>query len=40
VKGMRGSVLAWWAVIGLFITTFAFIGVNMFLSGLHSYGEL
>lgn len=40
VKGMRGPVLAWWAVIGLFITTFAFIGVNMFLSGLHSYGEL
>jgi cytochrome c-type biogenesis protein CcsB len=40
VKGMRGPVLAWWAVVGLFITTFAFIGVNMFLSGLHSYGEL
>lgn len=40
VKGMRGPVLAWWAVIGLFVTTFAFIGVNMFLSGLHSYGEL
>ncbi len=40
MKGLRGSVAAWWAVIGLFITTFAFIGVNMFLSGLHSYGEL
>jgi cytochrome c-type biogenesis protein CcsB len=40
VKGMRGPVLAWWAVVGLFVTTFAFIGVNMFLSGLHSYGEL
>jgi ABC-type transport system involved in cytochrome c biogenesis permease subunit len=25
---------------GLAITTFAFLGVNMFLSGLHSYGEL
>ena len=25
---------------GLAITTFAFIGVNMFLSGLHSYGTL
>jgi ABC-type transport system involved in cytochrome c biogenesis permease subunit len=24
----------------LFVTTFAFLGVNMFLSGLHSYGEL
>jgi cytochrome c-type biogenesis protein CcsB len=40
VKGMRGPILAWWAVVGLFVTTFAFIGVNMFLSGLHSYGEL
>ncbi|WP_047396778.1 c-type cytochrome biogenesis protein CcsB [Chitinibacter sp. ZOR0017] len=40
VKGWRGEVLAWWSVVGLFITTFAFIGVNMFLSGLHSYGGL
>ena len=40
VKGLRGPMLAWWAVIGLFVTTFAFLGVNMFLSGLHSYGEL
>lgn len=40
VAGWRGKVLAWWAVIGLFITAFAFIGVNMFLSGLHSYGSL
>lgn len=40
VKGWRGAVLAWWAVIGLFVTTFAFIGVNMFLTGLHSYGTL
>ena len=40
VKGLRGSILAWWALIGLIITTFAFLGVNMFLSGLHSYGEL
>ena len=40
VAGWRGKVLAWWAVIGLFITAFAFIGVNMFLSGLHSYGTL
>ncbi len=39
-KGWRGAPLAWWAIIGLFITTFAFLGVNMFLSGLHSYGEL
>ena len=40
VKGLRGPILAWWAVIGLVVTTFAFLGVNMFLSGLHSYGTL
>ena len=40
VAGWRGRVLAWWAIIGLFVTAFAFIGVNMFLSGLHSYGTL
>ena len=40
VKGLRGPVLAWWAVVGLLVTTFAVLGVNMFLSGLHSYGEL
>jgi len=39
-KGWSGRPMAWWAVIGLFITLFAFLGVNMFLSGLHSYGEL
>lgn len=40
VKGLRGPLLAWWAVVGLFVTVFAFLGVNMFLSGLHSYGTL
>lgn len=40
IKGMRGLVAAYWALIGLVITTFAFIGVNIFLSGLHSYGQL
>jgi cytochrome c-type biogenesis protein CcsB len=40
MKGLRGQIAAWWAVVGLLITTFAFLGVNMFLSGLHSYGEL
>ena len=40
VKGLRGTVAAWWALAGLAVTTFAFLGVNMFLSGLHSYGEL
>jgi cytochrome c-type biogenesis protein CcsB len=40
VKGLRGPMLAWWALVGLIVTTFAFLGVNMFLSGLHSYGTL
>ena len=40
MKGLRGAVSAWWALVGLAVTTFAFIGVNMFLSGLHSYGNL
>ena len=40
MKGLRGVVSAWWALVGLAITTFAFLGVNMFLSGLHSYGTL
>ena len=40
MKGLRGRMAAWWALIGLLVTTFAFLGVNMFLSGLHSYGEL
>ncbi|HNE60807.1 MAG TPA: c-type cytochrome biogenesis protein CcsB [Ottowia sp.] len=40
MKGLRGTVASWWALAGLAVTTFAFIGVNMFLSGLHSYGSL
>ncbi|MFN3295208.1 c-type cytochrome biogenesis protein CcsB [Caldimonas sp.] len=40
MKGLRGTLSAWWALVGLAVTTFAFLGVNMFLSGLHSYGEL
>jgi len=39
-KGWRGKPMAVWAIVGLFVTLFAFLGVNMFLSGLHSYGEL
>lgn len=39
-KGWHGRPMAWWSVIGLFVTLFAFLGVNMFLSGLHSYGTL
>lgn len=37
---MRGVLLAWWALLGLFVTLFAFLGVNMYLAGLHSYGGL
>ncbi|MEP7056623.1 MAG: c-type cytochrome biogenesis protein CcsB [Caldimonas sp.] len=40
MKGLRGALSAWWALTGLVVTTFAFLGVNMFLSGLHSYGTL
>ena len=40
MKGLRGQAAAWWALVGLLVTTFAFLGVNMFLSGLHSYGTL
>jgi cytochrome c-type biogenesis protein CcsB len=40
MKGLRGAIAAWWALTGLMVTTFAFLGVNMFLSGLHSYGKL
>jgi len=40
LKGLRGVMAAYWALAGLLITSFAFLGVNMFLSGLHSYGEL
>lgn len=39
-KGWRGAPMAWWAIGGLLITTFTFMGVNLFLSGLHSYGSL
>ncbi len=40
MKGLRGTLSAWWALVGLVVTSFAFLGVNMFLSGLHSYGTL
>jgi cytochrome c-type biogenesis protein CcsB len=40
VKNVRGALLAWWSLVGFVITLFAFLGVNMFLSGLHSYGSL
>ncbi|MFZ1181631.1 MAG: c-type cytochrome biogenesis protein CcsB [Herbaspirillum sp.] len=40
MKGLRGQLAAWWTLAGLLVTSFAFLGVNLFLSGLHSYGEL
>ena len=40
VHGWNGRAMAWWALAGYVITLFCFLGVNMFLSGLHSYGEL
>ncbi len=39
-KRLHELVLAFWALIGFLITTFAFLGVNIFLSGLHAYGSL
>jgi cytochrome c-type biogenesis protein CcsB len=39
-KGWRGAPMAWWSVVGFFVTLFTFLGVNIFLSGLHSYGTL
>jgi len=38
--GWQGRSLAWWTVIGFLVTLFCFVGVNMYLSGLHSYGRL
>ncbi|MDX8382768.1 MAG: c-type cytochrome biogenesis protein CcsB [Ghiorsea sp.] len=38
--GLHGKTLAWWAVLGFLVTVFCFVGVNMYLSGLHSYGQL
>ncbi len=40
VGGKRGKALAWWALAGFGVTAFAFVGVNIFLTGLHSYGAL
>lgn len=36
----RGNVLAWWTIIGFIATLFCYLGVNMFLDGMHSYGKL
>ncbi|WP_437558240.1 c-type cytochrome biogenesis protein CcsB [Acidithiobacillus sulfuriphilus] len=40
VKGWRGTAMAWWSAMSLWVVSFCFLGVNLFLSGLHSYGQL
>src|SRR5256885_5456955 len=40
IKGLRGPVLAWWAVIGLFFSLFPFLRVEMFFSRLPFYRQL
>jgi ABC-type transport system involved in cytochrome c biogenesis permease subunit len=39
-EGLAGAGCGLVGLMGLLVTTFAFLGVNMFLSGLHSYGTL
>jgi len=38
-RGWVGKRAAWLAVIGFAATLFCYLGVNLFLSGLHSYGN-
>ncbi len=40
LAGYSQRVLAYWALIGFFATLFCYLGVNIFLSGMHSYGSL
>lgn len=40
MQGLRTRLAAWWALASLAIVTFAFVGVNLFLGGMHSYGGL
>ncbi len=37
--GWRGRKAAWLAIIGFILVLFTFLGVNLLLSGLHSYGR-
>ncbi|MGW8323071.1 MAG: c-type cytochrome biogenesis protein CcsB [Thermodesulfobacteriota bacterium] len=37
-RGWQGRRAAWLSVIGFAATLFCYLGVNLFLSGLHSYG--
>lgn len=38
--GWSQEKLALWALVGFILTLFCYLGVNMFLDGLHSYGTL
>lgn len=40
INGLRGKPMAWWAILGFLVTLICFLGVNLFLSGLHSYGTV
>jgi ABC-type transport system involved in cytochrome c biogenesis permease subunit len=40
MRGWRGKKVAMVAVIGFIAVIFTYLGVNLLLSGLHSYGEL
>ena len=39
-RGWVGKRAAWLSIIGFAATIFCYLGVNLFLSGLHSYGKL
>jgi cytochrome c-type biogenesis protein CcsB len=40
MRGWRGNKVAVVAVLGFVAVVFTYLGVNLFLSGLHSYGEM
>ncbi len=40
MRGWAGIKMAWWSLLGFSVTLFCFLGVNLFLSGLHSYGAI
>lgn len=40
IRGWQGSKTSMIAVIGFIVTLFTYLGVNLFLSGLHSYGSM
>jgi len=40
IRGWKGTKTSMIAVIGFLVTIFTYLGVNLFLSGLHSYGSM